>query len=70
MGVAFFMHIKIFISPDCPKCVSAKKLADDLLKLNHNVEIYDVSTIDGLAEAAYHSVQETPHIIIDKEEWG
>lgn len=62
------MNIKIFISPDCPKCVSAKKLADDLTRQHHTVEKYDISTTEGLAEAAYYSIQTTPFVIIERSD--
>lgn len=62
------MNIKIFTAPDCPKCISAKKLAEDLKKQNHNVEIFDISTTEGLAEAAYHSVHTTPFVVIERHD--
>jgi glutaredoxin len=60
------MNIKIFIAPDCPKCISAKKLAEDLTRQHHTVEKYDISTIEGLAEAAYYSIQTTPFVVIER----
>ena len=62
------MHIKIFISPKCPKCKAAKKLAADLKSHDHNVTIYDISTVDGLTEAAYCQVQDTPAIIVEHDD--
>ena len=32
----------------------------------HDVELFDITTIDGLAEAAYYSVKEAPFIIIER----
>ncbi|MFH2011698.1 MAG: thioredoxin family protein [Pseudomonadota bacterium] len=60
------MYIKIFISPDCPKCTSAKKLAKDIKQQKHKVETFDISTIDGLAEASFYQIQTTPFIVIER----
>jgi len=35
----------------------------DVLPSYFEIELHDLDTIDGLAEAAYYSVEETPHII-------
>ncbi|MFH2012583.1 MAG: thioredoxin family protein [Pseudomonadota bacterium] len=60
------MNIKVFISPNCTKCVSAKKLAEDLKQQKHKVETFDITTIDGLAEASYYQIQTTPFIVVEK----
>ena len=31
----------------------------------HDVEIFDITTIDGLAEASFYSVQTTPYVVIE-----
>lgn len=60
------MEIKIFTKPDCPKCPAAKELGEVLLKEGYNVIFYDISTIDGLAEAQFYGVMATPTIVIVK----
>lgn len=54
------MHIKLFVKEDCPKCPAAKKALEGF----EAVEVYDLDSVDGLAEAAYHSVLSTPSILV------
>ncbi len=61
-------HIKIFVKAKCPKCPAAKEIGMELKKEGLPVFHYDLDTIDGLAEASYHSVLSTPSLIIEDEE--
>lgn len=54
------MRIKVFVKSDCPRCPAAKHAVDGL----DGVEIYDVGDMDGLAEAAFHSVLSTPTVLV------
>jgi hypothetical protein len=54
------MRIKLFVKDDCPKCPAAKRACEGI----DGVEVFDVSEIDGLAEAAYHSVLSTPTTLV------
>jgi len=54
------MRIKLFVKDDCPRCPAAKHACDGL----DGVEVYDVGDMDGLAEAAFHSVLATPTILV------
>lgn len=54
------MRIKLFVKDDCPRCPAAKMACEGL----DGVEVYDVSEMDGLAEAAYHSVLATPTVLV------
>lgn len=54
------MRIKLFVKDDCPRCPAAKHACEGL----DGVEVYDVTDIDGLAEAAYHSVLSTPTVLV------
>jgi hypothetical protein len=60
--------IKIFTKANCPKCPGAKEIAKELKKEGMPVLHYDLDTIDGLAEASYHSILSTPSILIEDEE--
>jgi len=60
-------HIKIFVKAKCPKCPAAKEIGMELKKEGLPVFHYDLDTIDGLAEASYHSVLSTPSLIIEDE---
>ena len=59
------VEIRIFVSEDCSKCGPARQLAEDLGTRGYNVQVFDTSTPDGLAEAAYYSVEETPHVVAE-----
>jgi len=57
------MIIKIFIQPGCPSCPPVKELGEKL-KEKINVEFYDVSKSEGLAEAAMYNIMSTPVMIL------
>ena len=59
------MVLKIFTSPTCPKCPPAKKLGKEIKKEGEiKVEWFDISTVDGLAEASFYSVLFTPSLVL------
>lgn len=60
------MILKVFTKPDCPNCPAAKELIKKLrvTRCELQVEEYDVSTVDGLAEASFYSVMATPSLIL------
>jgi hypothetical protein len=60
--------IKIFTKAKCPKCPAAKEIGKELKKEGLPVFHFDLDTIDGLAEASFHSVLATPSIIVEDEE--
>jgi hypothetical protein len=54
------MNVKLFVKNDCPRCPAAKRACEGL----EGLQIYDVAEMDGLAEAAYHSVLATPTVLV------
>lgn len=60
-------RVKIFTKRNCPKCPQAYKVGEFLRQRGVRVEFYDLSTPDGLAEAAFYSVQSTPAILVEDE---
>jgi len=60
------MVLKLFTQPNCPKCPAAKTLVHQLAVNSKQltVEEFDVSTIDGLAEASFYTVMATPTILL------
>lgn len=54
------MLLKVFVKEECPNCPAAKELASRF----RFARIYDMDDMDGLAEAAYHSVLCTPSLIL------
>ena len=60
------MILKLFTQSNCPKCPKAKKLVEDLRIKNNDLRIekYDITDVDGLAEASFYSVLSTPGIIL------
>lgn len=54
------MDIKLFVKNDCPKCPAAKRACEGV----DGVQVYDISEMDGLAEAAFHSVLSTPTVLV------
>lgn len=69
------MILKIFTQPNCPQCPAAKKLGEEIERERKlKVEWFDVTTVDGLAEASFYSVMSTPSLVLfedsGKEIWG
>lgn len=56
--------IKIFWQEDCIRCVPAKEVCNLLIQRKVPVKLYNISTIDGMTEAAFHEVISTPTTII------
>jgi len=60
-------QIYVFGRPDCPVCKDTReKLAYFKEKNNFDAQIkyYDMDTVDGLTEGAYHEVEDIPTVII------
>lgn len=60
--------VKIFTKAQCPKCPEAKAIATALKNEGVNVLQFDLDTVEGLAEASFHSVLSTPSLIVEDEE--
>jgi hypothetical protein len=58
-------EILFFWGPQCPRCKDARKL----IGWHRGVKVtrYDVSTADGLSEAAFYGMVSTPSIVILKD---
>lgn len=57
--------LKVFTQPKCPRCPAAKKLGKKIGKMGKvKVEWFDVSAVDGLAEASFYSVLSTPSLVL------
>ena len=54
------MNIKLFIKDDCPRCPAAKRACEGIDAL----EVWDVASIDGLAEAAFYGILATPTVLV------
>ena len=62
-------YIKFFWQEDCPKCGLAKEICNKLIDRKIPVRQFDIGTVDGMTEAAFHEVLSTPTtIIVDSEE--
>lgn len=65
--------VYIFGKPTCPVCKDARKKIEYFKKKENfaaQIEYYDMETIDGLTEGAFHEVSDIPTVIIfdDKNE--
>lgn len=54
------MEVKLFVSDDCPRCPAAKRACEGI----DNLRIYDIQSIDGLAEASFYGVMATPSVLV------
>ena len=64
------MKIKIFGKKDCAKCQTTKNKFNFFLKKWNihdkvSVDFYDMDTVDGMAEGAFHNVGEIPTTILE-----
>ena len=65
------VNLKLFISQNCKLCTTARKRLKGM-----DYTIYDVGTLEGLAEASYHGILSTPTLIETNEadeevqKWG
>ncbi len=62
------MLVKIFTMKECPKCGAAKKFKKQLEKEGVKVEVYDIKTPDGLAEASFYGIMGTPSVVVVDDE--
>lgn len=62
-------YVKLFWQENCIKCPPAKEICNVLIERNRPVKLFDISTIDGMTEAAFHEVISTPTtVIVDDQE--
>jgi len=57
------MKLKLFIEPQCARCPAATGLVKQV-EHKVKVEIFDMSTAEGLAEALFYSAKAAPSIVI------
>ncbi len=60
--------IKLFWKDQCGRCPQAKEVGNTLKKEGFKILDYDIGTMEGLAEAAFYSVQSTPTFILEDQE--
>jgi thiol-disulfide isomerase/thioredoxin len=56
--------LKAFWKEDCPRCPQMKQVVEQLRKNGYKVQYFDIETVDGLAEGAFHSVLSTPTLLL------
>lgn len=66
-------QIYVFGKPDCPVCKDTREKLAYFKEKNDfaaQIKYYDMDTVDGLTEGAYHEVEDIPTVIIfdDKKE--
>ncbi len=67
------MKIKIFGKKNCAKCETTKNKIKFFIakwEMGHKVDVafHDMTTVDGMAEGAFHDVLEIPTTIVEKDE--
>ena len=66
------MKVKVFGKKDCAKCETTKNKFEHFIEKNKYqdgaiLEFFDMDSVDGNAEGAYHDVLKIPTTIIEKE---
>jgi tartrate dehydratase beta subunit/fumarate hydratase class I family protein len=54
------MEVKLFVREDCPECPAARRACEGI----SNLSVYDVTDLQGIAEATSLGVQDTPSIVV------
>jgi len=54
------VDVKLFVKDECPRCPAAKQVCEGF----ERVEVFDVTSADGLAEASFYSVLSTPAVLV------
>lgn len=67
-SIDFPVHFKVFVSPTCPYCPAAMKVANDFALINENVkaDVYEVNEFRELA--AKYNVSGVPKTVINETE--
>lgn len=50
----------MFVDDECPLCPDAVRACEGI----DDLHVFDVSRVEGMAEAAHHSVVEVPSIVV------
>jgi glutaredoxin len=58
------MQVKIFWQPDCPKCPMAKELGEALKRDGYEVQLFNISEVDGMAESLFYDILSTPSVVV------
>ena len=53
----------LFVSSSCPECIPTKAYA----KEHPEIQTYDISTPDGLAEASFFEIKKVPTFLVVNE---
>lgn len=62
------MLVKLFSMKECPKCGAAKKFKKQLEEEGIKVNLFDIKTPDGLAEATFYGIMGTPSVVVVDDE--
>ena len=54
------MEVKLFVREDCPACPAARRACEGIA----NLSVYDLSDIQGIAEASLLGVAVTPSVVV------
>lgn len=60
--------LKFFHKKSCPRCPSAKKAVEKLVRAGHEVERYSQDDAIGLAESAFYSIKTVPALLLLKND--
>ena len=61
------MKLKVFTQPNCPNCPPAKEFAKKF-KSKMEVEYWNITTAEGLAEAAMFNIMGTPSLVLTDDD--
>jgi hypothetical protein len=54
------VEVKVFVREDCPACPAALRACDGIA----NLSVYDISDLNGIAEASSWGIQSTPSVVV------
>lgn len=57
---------QFYFKKDCPECERVKPVVEEAVQNGMEIEEFDLSTVDGVAEAAYNEVYYTPVLRVQR----
>jgi hypothetical protein len=62
------MMIHLFVQAGCTACQNILPLVPMLVDKGHAVRIWNIHELNGMTEAAYHSIRQTPAVVVEDDD--
>jgi hypothetical protein len=62
------MMIHLFVQAGCTSCNNVLPIVPILVGKGHVVRVWYIHELNGMTEAAYHSIRQTPAVVVEDDE--